>query len=168
MIRAPRHDRFLALLDEHRLILFRVVQTYTRSVDDREDLAQEITLQLWRSFGRYDQRERFSTWMYRIALNVAISFVRRETVRNRHLSPDLGHLIETIEDPAQRSDELRWIYDFIGRQEPLNRALLLLYLDGHAYDEIAKVLGISETNVATKIGRLKQTMRREAAPSETN
>src|ERR1039458_4813203 len=72
-------ERFQALMDEHKKILYKVCNSYCRNRDDRDDLAQEIIIQVWRSFGKFDKRYRFSTWMYRIALNVAISFYRRES-----------------------------------------------------------------------------------------
>lgn len=72
-------DRFISLLEENRKIVYKVAATYSRNPADREDLAQEIVVQLWRSFACYDEGYRFSTWMYRVALNVAISFYRRES-----------------------------------------------------------------------------------------
>ena len=112
-----------------------------------------------RSFSAFDERLRFSTWMYRIALNVAISFYRRESVRSRHVISGDEHLLEVADETASRSDEVQDLYQWIERLDPLNKALALLYLDGNNYQEIADVLGISETNAATKISRLKQTLR---------
>src|SRR5271155_1987706 len=77
-------EQFQSLVDEHRKILYKICNSYCRNRDDREDLAQEIVVQLWRSFKTYDGRCQFSTWMYRVALNVAISFYRREGVRTGH------------------------------------------------------------------------------------
>jgi len=157
-------DRFVALLDEHRKILYKVAGAYGRSPEDRQDLVQEMTAQLWRSFERYDERFRFSTWMYRIALNVAISFVRRETVRARHAAP--APILEVSADvsaAAPGDADLRLLDGFLRRLDELDRALLLLYLDGIRHDAIAEVLGISESNVGTKLGRIKQRLRRELA-----
>ena len=85
MSRSDIYGTFEALLDEHKCILYKICHLYCRNPDDREDLAQEIAVQLWRSFDTFDPRLRFSTWMYRVALNVAISFYRRESVRTRHV-----------------------------------------------------------------------------------
>jgi RNA polymerase sigma factor (sigma-70 family) len=104
---------------------------------------------------------RFSTWIYRIALNVAISFYRRESVRSRHVITGDEHLLEVPDETASRPEEIQVLYQWIERLDPLNKALALLYLDGNNYQEIADVLGISETNTATKISRLKQTLRQE-------
>src|SRR5580658_986021 len=85
-------ERFQTRVDEHKKILYKVCNSYCRNRDDREDLAQEIMVQLWRSFGSFDGHARFSTWMYRIALNVAISFYRRESTRTRFVLSNDEHL----------------------------------------------------------------------------
>jgi len=154
-------DRFQNLVEEHKKILYKVCNSYCKNPGDRDDLAQEIIVQLWRSFGAFDERVRFSTWMYRIALNVAISFYRRESVRSRHVISGDDQLLEVVDETASRSDEVQLLYQWIDGLDPLNKALVILYLDGNNYQEISVVLGISETNVATKISRLKQTLRHE-------
>ncbi len=154
-------EKFQTLVDEHKKILYKVCYSYCRNRDDREDLAQEIIVQLWRSFASFDGRCRFSTWMYRIALNVAISFYRRESTRTRHVLSDDEKVLNAIDETENRSAEMQALYEFIDGLEPLNKALILLYLDGNSYSEIADVVGITETNVATKISRLKETMREE-------
>ncbi len=152
-------ERFQSLLDDHKKILYKVCNSYCRNRDDREDLAQEIVIQLWQSFRSFDDRCRFSTWMYRICLNVAISFYRRETTRTRYVLSDEDHLLNAIDETANQSDDIQVLYQFIAGLDPLHKALVLLYLDGNSYLEIADVLGITETNAATKISRLKQTMK---------
>jgi RNA polymerase sigma factor (sigma-70 family) len=153
-------ERFQSLVDEHKKILYKVCSSYCRNRDDREDLAQEIMIQLWRSFGSFDERARFSTWMYRIALNVAISFFRRESTRTRYVLSNETLLLNAIDETASRPAEIQVLYDFIDKLDPLNKALVLLYLDGYNYQEIAAVVGITETNVATKINRLKQKLEK--------
>lgn len=158
-----RQQRFEHLLHEHRRIVFKVASVYARDAEDRQDLVQEICVQLWRAFARYDPaRARLSTWIYRIALNVAISQLRRQTgALAGRMEPLETHHLETIggEVASEPDERLASLYAFIGELEPLNRALILLYLDDRPYAEIADVLGISETNVATKLGRIKQTLR---------
>src|SRR5262249_48817341 len=120
-------------------------------------------VQLWRSFDRYDERLKFSTWMYRIALNVAISFVRAEVRRLRHTVP-AESILEIPAPKAPELDEsLQLLYGFIAKLDLLDRALILLYLEGHPHDTMAQILGISETNVGTKIGRIKERLRDFAA-----
>jgi RNA polymerase sigma factor (sigma-70 family) len=158
----PHQQRFESLLHEHRRIVFKVAGLYSRSAADRDDLVQEISAQLWRSFGGYDPaRAKFSTWLYRIALNVAISQARRWPEADRFEPLDAHHL-ETVGggEPIPEQDErLTALYAFIGQLDPLNRALILLYLEDRSYTEMAEILGLSETNVATKISRIKQKLR---------
>lgn len=161
MATSESQERFQSLIEEHRKILYKVCNSYCRNRDDREDLAQEIVIQLWQAFAGFDGRCRFSTWMYRIALNVAISFYRRESTRTRHVLSDDEKLLSAVDETANQSAEMRDLYQYIAGLDPLNKALILLYLDGNSYLEIAEVLGISETNVATRISRLKQTMKNE-------
>jgi RNA polymerase sigma-70 factor (ECF subfamily) len=159
-----QQDRFLLLLEAHKRILFKVAGSYGKTPADREDLAQEMVLQLWRSFHRYQERFRFSTWMYRIALNVAISFCRRETRRSRHvIAADDSILLEAAGASSAGGNELRLLHEFLQQLDELDRALMILYLDGNPHDVIAEILGISETNVGTKVSRIKQRLRRDLA-----
>lgn len=161
MASAESQLRFQALVEDHRKILYKVCHAYCRNRDDRDDLAQEIVVQLWQSFDSFDRRARFSTWMYRVALNVAISFRRREQTRTRHALPAGAQILETIAGSDNEPDEIRLLYQFIETLDGLNKALILLYLDGHSHAEIGQVLGISESNAGTRIGRLKKAMKEE-------
>jgi len=154
-------ETFQNLVEEHKKILYKVCNSYCRDRDSRDDLAQEIMIQLWRSFGKFNGRCRFSTWMYRIALNVAISFYRSESTRTRRVISDEQYLLETVDETESQPEDIRLLYQFIEGLDPLNKALILLYLDENSYREIADVLGITETNVATKINRLKNKMKQE-------
>lgn len=162
MAKGRREERFQSLMEEHKKILYKVCHSYCRNPADRDDLAQEILFQLWRSFANFDERVRFSTWMYRIALNVAISFYRRESVRERHVTAGAEGLLESIGGARVGSEDVQTLYRWIEELDPLNKALVILYLDGNSYREISGVLGISETNVATKIGRIKEAFRHQA------
>ena len=161
-------DAFARRLDQHAGIVRKVAAAYTSSRADRLDLMQEISLQLWKAYPRYSPERPFSTWMYRIALNVAISFLRsatrpvRQTISLDELELDLPDETAAPE-PDERISILRRV---IARFEPLDRALLLLYLDEHSYREIASILGITETNVATKISRLKERVRQQMTQIE--
>ncbi|MDN5864890.1 MAG: sigma-70 family RNA polymerase sigma factor [Gammaproteobacteria bacterium] len=161
-------QRFAALWHEHRGIALKVASIYARGSEDRHDLVQDIGMQLWRSFAGFDKRRaKFSTWMYRVALNVAISHVRR---RYRSLDEGVEPLDEihletvgggaAIAEPDERLDKL---YAVIARLGELDRALMLLYLEDRSYGEMAGILGISETNVATRLSRIKQKLRRQMA-----
>ncbi len=159
------HCAFSELLQRHAGIVFKVANTYARGSEDRADLAQEIAAQLWRAWPKYDPTRSVTTWMYRIALNVAISHVRSNSLRLRHdavpLDEDLHDLADANAVDSETEQHLRLLQQFIARQQPLDRALLLLYLDERSQREIADILGLSESNVSTKIGRLKQRIRHE-------
>ena len=159
-----KRNEFDVLLESHRAIVFRVARTYCRHPDDRDDLVQEIAVQLWRAWPGYDSTRPFATWMYRIALNVAIGYVRNESHRRQHVAPLDDELHDIADDSGvdhETEQRMRLLQGFIERQAPLDRALLLLYLDERGQREIAETLGLSETNVSTKIGRLKQRIRAE-------
>ena len=156
---------FATLLQRHAGIVFKVANTYARLPEDRADLAQEIAAQLWRAWPKYDPTRSVTTWMYRVALNVAISHVRVQSVRQRHhvvpLDDDLHDLADAATPDHESEQHMRLLQAFIARQPPLERALLLLYLEERPQREIAEILGITESNVSTKIGRLKQRIRDE-------
>jgi RNA polymerase sigma-70 factor (ECF subfamily) len=163
---ADARQAFGDLLERHRKIVFKVVNTYAWHPADRDELAQEIATQMWRAYPGYDATRSFSTWMYRIALNVAISHVRSNAHRGEHAVP----LDESLHDVADENatdhesdQQVRALHRFIAQLDKLNRALLLLYLEDHSYREIAEILGITETNVSTKIGRLKHRIRADMA-----
>ena len=153
-------DPCLALLEAHRGLLCKVASTYCRRAEDRNDLIQEISLQVWRSYPRFDGRCQFSTWMYRLAINVAISFHRQESVHHTLLHGD-DHLqdLPAPADAGPPTDELQALHGFIDGLDGLNKALVLLYLDDRSHAEIAEILGLSATNVATKLARIKQRLR---------
>jgi RNA polymerase sigma factor (sigma-70 family) len=143
------------LLRRHAGLIHKIAWAYCRDATDREDVVQEIAIQLWRSRGRYDERYRHTTWIYRIALNVAISFYRRE---RRHRSEPLDeHLI--VVEPVEPSEDVRLLLRCIDELGPLDKALVLLHLDEHDHASIAEVLGISVSNVGTKLARIKERLR---------
>ncbi len=164
-MKANKKDEFIATIDTHKKIIYKVVNSYCKNKEDRKDLEQEIIIQLWNSFGKYNSKYKYSTWMYRIALNVAISFYRKErkwSVRNGFYNEEL---IYSITDENEYNTELdhniKLLQEFINKLNELNKALMLLYLEEKPYAEIAEILGISKTNVATKISRLKLKLKKE-------
>jgi RNA polymerase sigma-70 factor, ECF subfamily len=167
---AMRPDRdeaaFLARLDRHQGIVRKVALSYARTTADRRDLEQEIVAQLWKSWPAYDGERPFATWMYRVALNVAISIARSQRWQEPALAPLDEEAAGLPADPgdAEREHGVHELRAFIAGLDELNRALILLWLDELSYREIADVLGISETNVATRINRAKQTLRARMSP----
>lgn len=167
---ADQHATFLAHLDRHKALLYKVANAYCPRREDRSDLIQDIVLELWRAWPRYDGRAAVSTWMYRIAVNLAISVFRGENRRIRDALPieDFGMDLAAADRVLESdSDDLRSLHQLISRLDEVNRALVLLYLEGYAQDEIAEMLGMTPSNVATRINRIKQRLQREHATAET-
>ncbi len=153
-------SEFSALLHANRKIVFKVAATYAWTEADRADLAQEIATQLWSAFAQYDRSRPFTTWMYRVALNTGMAHARAETVKRRHLDGDAAHAIEHVADAA-RTDEaeaLVLLSQAMARLERGDRALLLLHLEARSSTEIADILGISATNVTTRLSRIRQRL----------
>jgi RNA polymerase sigma-70 factor, ECF subfamily len=106
MTASALQEWFQTLVDEHKKILYKVCNSYCRNRDDREDLAQEIIIQMWQSFDSFDKRYQFSTWMYRVALNVAISFYRRENTRSRHILSDELKMLNAVEETENHAGSI--------------------------------------------------------------
>ena len=156
-------NEFISVLEAHKGILYKIGHSYCRDPDDQKDLLQEMVIQLWNSFDRYNGSAQYSTWIYRIALNTAISFYRKETKRERISVPFSEELFH-MEDPVDETDldiRLQLLQQFIQELKELDRALMLLYLEEKSYREIAAILPISESNVATKIGRIKKAVQQK-------
>ncbi len=160
---------FIARLEKHQRILFKVAYMYCRDRGDRQDLVQEMLIQVWRSYARFDERVQFSTWMYRIAVNVAITHYRSEGRRIRDTVPLEEYGLDIAAADAlfdNDSDNMRALRQMINGLDEMNRALILLFLEGFSSEEIAEVVGISASNVSTRINRLKTKLQAEF--NETN
>jgi RNA polymerase sigma-70 factor (ECF subfamily) len=157
-----RHaDHFLDLLDTHKGIVYKIARAYARTTEDREDLTQEITLQLWRTLDRYDGRTQWSTWIYRVALNTAISYHRRRQTRQRQAAEWATLFRYEAEEAPGADPRLAQLQAFIQELKPLDKALILLYLDGKSQREMAEIMGLTPTNVSTKVGRIKQRLKQK-------
>jgi len=152
-------EQFTSFVQRHSGLIQKVAYAYCRNPTDREDVIQEITMRLWRCRDRYDDRFKETTWIYRIAMNAAISFHRRE---NRHARGrvSLEDAAITLAAPADESNpDLELLMRCIGDLGALDKALVLLWLDGCDYAAIAEVLGISVSNVGTKLQRVLSKLR---------
>jgi RNA polymerase sigma factor (sigma-70 family) len=159
------NEQFLQLIEQYKGIIYKVSRSYGKNVQDREDLFQEIVIQLWGAFERYNDQYKLSTWMYRIALNVAISFYRKARRRIESESPLTESMTEIpgSEEGSELEANVNLLQEFINELKELDKALMILYLESKSYKEIAEVLGISETNVATRISRVKDLLKQKFA-----
>ncbi len=160
-------DDFLQLIQANRGILFKICNAYCKNKNDREDLAQEIIYQLWKSGKSFDASQRFATWMYRVALNVAISWYRKQKQAPVAvpLPDNVDNLTAIAETANQKETDINRLLLYINSLPALDRALMLLYLEAKTYTEIADILGITVTNVATKINRIKDKLKQQFAES---
>lgn len=147
----------------HKGILFKVVRAYAFEHADRQDLFQEVAIQIWHSVDAYRGDCSVPTWMYRIALNAAISWTRKQDRHHRGKQP-LEIVDGLLTAPAAEADpRVEWLYRQIAQLKDVDRSVALLMLDGFAYKEIAAIAGISEGNVAVKINRIKATLTAQLA-----
>jgi RNA polymerase sigma factor (sigma-70 family) len=152
-----KEDKFLSVIDNHKGILYKVANNYCKNIEDRKDLIQEIIYQLWKAFDSYNPQFQYSTWIYRISLNVAISFYRKERtiIQNK---VDIDHSLLVVSDilfNQEMEDNLNLLQQFIYELKEMDKAIMLLYLEQKSHKEIAEIIGISESNVGTKVSRIK-------------
>ncbi|MEP6628478.1 MAG: RNA polymerase sigma factor [Ginsengibacter sp.] len=153
-------DEVLRLIREHQKIIYKICNSYCNNKNDREDLGQEIVYQLIKSYPSFKPEYKFSTWMYRVALNVAISFYRKSKNDNKVTLVDQHEDYEDNNEHAIRlEDNINILQQFIDELKELDKALMLLYLESKSYKEITEIIGISETNVATRISRIKEKLK---------
>jgi len=165
MLDAERNQIFERWIGAHKAILFKVSRAYGAGHSDREDLFQEIALQVWHSVDAFRGDAAVSTWIYRVALNTAISWTRKERkhVRGRQEFEPATALLTASET---RDPRLEWIYARIAELDEVNRSLALLMLDGFSYRDMSQILGLSESNVGVKINRIKATLAAQLAKEE--
>lgn len=151
-----QHQIFDHWLEKHRALLFKVVRAYAFNAGDQDDLFQEISLQVWRSIPNFRQESAVTTWLYRIALNVALKWKGNE--QKQKPGKEQVHEIQYVlhQGTGVEDERLIWLYQEITRLNEVDRSLCLLLLDDVSYREMAQILGISESNVAVKIHRIKK------------
>jgi RNA polymerase sigma-70 factor, ECF subfamily len=155
-------EEFIKSVEEYKGIINKISFAYTNNIDDRNDLKQEILIQLWKSYPKFSHKSKLSTWIYRVALNTAISNLRKTKRKIREV--ELSKKYYQLPDPSINSeydDNLKILYDLIYRLNDLERAIVFLYLEDLSYCEIAGIVGISETNVATKLSRIKLKLKNQ-------
>lgn len=156
-----KNEFFISIIETNKGIIYKVAISFCKDIEDREDLVQEIILKLWKSYETYNEQFKHSTWIYRISLNVAISFYRKEKSRNKINHPFSEGIfnITDFQDNQHSEQSAIFLTQFISELKELDRALMILYLEERNHKEIAEIIGITETNVATKIGRIKTILK---------
>ncbi|WP_273445402.1 RNA polymerase sigma factor [Neolewinella agarilytica] len=151
---------FLSVLERHKGIIYKVANTYCFDAADREDLMQEIILQVWLSLDRFNDDYKWSTWIYRVALNTSISFYRKNKTR-KDKTVGLSAVIDVPDAPEEFSADNDFVLlrKFVRELREIDRALILLHLEGLKSKEIAEIIETSQTNVTTRISRIKKKLR---------
>jgi RNA polymerase sigma-70 factor (ECF subfamily) len=160
-------DQFLDILEKNIGIIIKIARAYSKTLPDKEDLINDITLELWKSYGRFKGDSKISTWIYRIALNTSMNYKRKREKDRLFFLDDLKQIENIswlIEQPDSSNSEI--LYQCIDELNQLNKAIILLYLDGNSHDEISEITGISKTNVGTRISRIKEQIK-DLATSKT-
>lgn len=153
---------FSSWLADHKGLIFKVLRAYASTPEDREDLFQEIAAQVWRSIPNFRRESAVTTWIYRISLNIAISWSTKEKRKVNPQSIDtVEHLISENDTPLD--ERLAWLYEEIKKMNEVDRSLTLLLLDGFSYKEMAEMIGISESNIGVKIHRIKRELTKRSA-----
>ncbi|MBK7503654.1 MAG: RNA polymerase sigma factor [Bacteroidetes bacterium] len=153
-------QHFQNIIEQHKGILFKVARAYCQNEDDRQDLIQEMMIQVWQSLHRYNIQFKISTWLYRISLNVAISFYRKNTTRaNKYTVLNEQTAQMPTQEKTENEQQLNLLEQFISELKEIDKALMILYLEDKNHTEIAEILGMSVSNVGTKIGRIKDHLK---------
>lgn len=149
------------MIQEHEGIIYKISRVYFDQEEDQKDLYQEIVYQLWKSYDSFDDRSKWSTWMYRVALNTAISFLKRDKSKLKKVSSEgLDNFKMEPFDPVME-ERIEWLYKSIQELSVVEKGIILLYLEGKRHDEIASITGFSTTNVGTRISRIKEKLKHQ-------
>ncbi len=152
--------QFQIVIEQHKGILHKVARTYCQNDDDRNDLIQEMMVHVWQSLPRYNKQSNISTWLYRISLNVAISFYRRNVARaTKYTLLNEQKVQMPTEELTDHETQLNLLEQYISELKELDKALMILYLDDQSHAKIAEILGMSISNVGTRIGRIKDNLK---------
>jgi RNA polymerase sigma factor (sigma-70 family) len=149
-------EEFTGIIRENEGLIYKVAKVYTNGREDEQDLYQEIVYQLWKSFGSFRNESKISTWMYRIALNTAIAHLNKEKKKLPYVPIDETLLNKTDPSDNIMNERSAVLFAQIKKLNDIEKGIILLYLEGKTYDEIAGITGFTSSNVGTRLGRIKQ------------
>ncbi|MBL0337241.1 MAG: sigma-70 family RNA polymerase sigma factor [Chitinophagaceae bacterium] len=154
-----KKERFIKAIQENEGLIYKVATFYTNSKDDRDDVVQEIIYSLWKSFDSFKQMSSLSTWMYQIAMNVAIFHLKKSKKAVTTIPIETG-LLNSPESITENDEEkLKVLQEHVKDLNLLDKGILMLYLENKSHEEIALITGISKTNVGTKLSRIKEKLK---------
>ena len=156
----PDQEHFVQFINNNEGILFKVSALYANSEPDAQDLRQEMVYQLWRSFDSFQGNSKRSTWMYRVALNTALVYVKKKKKQVTGDSEINEELLRQKDDTdAIEEEQIKKLYATIKKLKEVDRGIIMLYLEGKSHDEIAEIIGFTTTNIGTRIGRIKKKLK---------
>lgn len=163
-----QQEQFVQLIQQHEGLIYKVARLYAHTLEDRKDLYQEIVYQLWKSFDSFQGRSKLSTWMYRVALNTAIGFLNRQNRRVGQTQLPDEVFMKMDESHPELEERVQVLYQHIKQLNIVDKGLILLFLEGKSYEEMADITGFSLTNVGTRLGRIKNRLKTKIQKSAWN
>ena len=156
-----KKETFIAAIKDNEGLIYKVASVYTNTIEDRKDLVQEIIYQLWKSFDSFNQKSGLSTWMYRVAMNVAIYHLK--IAKRNFLTVPLDGQFSNLHETDNGGFEEKWkaLRQQLDKLNLLDKGIIILYLENKSYEEIAQITGISESNVGTKMFRIKEKLKKQ-------
>ena len=158
-------QKFVSDLEKHQNIVHKVCRIYTNNQDAHNDLFQEITIQLWKAYPKFRGDAKFSTWMYRVALNTAITLYRKSkrSIQTQDFDSVL-YKVQSNEYDDTEEQQLKFLYKSIHELSDIEKALVFLYLEDKNYKEISETMGITEVNARVKMNRVKNKLKKLVNP----
>jgi RNA polymerase sigma factor (sigma-70 family) len=157
LVKGSLEIEFEALIKQYELLIYKVCRIYAYTQSDRDDLYQEIVLQLWNAYPSFQGRSKFSTWLYRVAINTAISGLRRQKDFIDSYEPSA--LPMHAEEAPYEEGQVKELYRAIGQLNEIDKALVMLYLEDKTYEEMEEIMGISSGTLRVKMNRVKEKLR---------
>jgi RNA polymerase sigma-70 factor (ECF subfamily) len=149
---------FAQLIKENQHIIHKICLVYTSDHEDRRDLFQEICLQLWKSYGSFREESKFSTWLYRVALNTAIGDIRKK--KKWMVNEPFKKVQESPEEAYEKKEKLNVLYKTISKLNRIDKAVIILWLEEKSYEEIGEIVGMTSKNVSVRLVRIKQKLQK--------
>ncbi|MGB5820668.1 MAG: sigma-70 family RNA polymerase sigma factor [Saonia sp.] len=156
-----KEQEFSQIVKQNEGVIFKITTIYTDNGRDQQDLYQDIVYQLWKSFHTFRNESKISTWMYRVALNTALTQLKRNKRKGRSIPIDQVVLRQTEYYDTEFEERLKLLYAHIHQLNALEKGVMLLLLEGKKYEEIAEITGLSPSNVGTRISRIKQKLKNQ-------
>lgn len=150
-------NEFLQQIEDHKKLIYKVSHMYCNTEIDKTDLFQEIIVNLWKGYPKFRGAAKLSTWIYKVSINTAITWLRNDTKINNHI--DYTNLLPNLPENGDFDELYEHLYSAIGHLGKIDKAIILLQLEGYSYDDIAEITGLTKTNVATRLNRIKQKLK---------